>query len=142
MRDITGQPAEDSGGEDSFSLIPVFNGKAGTGRESLISHSIGGSFSIREGDWKLCLSAGSGGWSDPREPAAKKEGLPAMQLFNLKSDKSERKNFIDEKPEKVASLLSKLSKEVSAGRCTPGNPVPNDREVTFLPKGVSLPATK
>ncbi len=63
MRDITGQPTEDLGGEDSFSLVPVFNGEESTGRTTLVSHSIGGSFSIRQGDWKLCLSAGSGGWS-------------------------------------------------------------------------------
>ncbi|MFK7818855.1 MAG: arylsulfatase, partial [Planctomycetaceae bacterium] len=68
LRDITDQPIEDVGGEDSFSLVPVFNGEPSTGRKTLISHSIGGFFSIRQGDWKLCLSGGSGGWSAPREP--------------------------------------------------------------------------
>jgi len=32
-----------------------------------------------------------------------------------------------------------LGKEVEQGRCTPGNPVSNDREVTFLPKGYEVP---
>jgi arylsulfatase A len=140
MRDISGQPLKDEAGEDSFSLVPAFKGKESTGRETLISHSIGGSFSIREGDWKLCLSAGSGGWSDPREPEAKKQGLPPMQLFNLKSDKAERKNLVDTHPEKVAELLTLLDEEVAKGRCTPGKPVPNDRDVTFLPKGVEMPS--
>ncbi len=138
MQDITGQPAEDLGGEDSFSLVPAFEGKAQTDRKTLISHSIGGSFSIREGDWKLCLSAGSGGWSAPREPDAAKQGLPPMQLFNLKVDRGEQKNLVDENPEKVTELLKLLQKEVSEGRCSKGNPVPNDREVTFLPKGVKI----
>ena len=86
LRDITDQPAEDVGGEDSYSLMPVFNGEDSTDRRSLVSHSIGGSFSIRSGQWKLCLSHGSGGWSAPREPAAKKKDLPPLQLFNLTSD--------------------------------------------------------
>lgn len=140
MRDITGQPAEDRGGEDSFSLVPAFKGGDQTGRKTLISHSIGGSFAIREGDWKLCLSAGSGGWSAPREPDAKKQKLPPMQLYNLKSDRGERKNLIDVHPERVNSLLRSLSHEVARGRSTPGKPVSNDRDVSFLPKGVSLPA--
>ncbi|MDF1862786.1 MAG: sulfatase-like hydrolase/transferase, partial [Verrucomicrobiales bacterium] len=140
MRDISGQASKDQAGEDSFSLVPAFKGKASTGRATLISHSIGGSFSIRKGDWKLCLSAGSGGWSDPREPDAKKQGLPPMQLFNLKSDKAEKKNLVETNPEKVAELLTLLDEEVSKGRCTPGEAVPNDREVTFLPKGVEMPS--
>ncbi|MDE0827328.1 MAG: arylsulfatase [Akkermansiaceae bacterium] len=139
LRDVTGQAAEDRGGEDSFSLIPAFKGEAKTQRQTLISHSIGGSFSIREGDWKLCLSAGSGGWSDPREPAAKKQKLPPLQLYNLKQDRGEQNNLQEKHPDRVAALLQLLNKEVAAGRCTPGNVVANDRKVTFLPKGVSLP---
>ena len=140
LRDITGQDAEDRGGEDSFSLVPVFNGKSTSGRTTLISHSIGGSFSIRQGDWKLCLSAGSGGWSAPREPVAKKQKLPPMQLFNLKDDRGERKNLLKENPEQVAALLKQLAQEVANGRSTAGNPVSNDRDVEFLPAGVSMPS--
>lgn len=142
MRDITGQPADDHGGEDSFSLVPAFKGDAKTNRETLISHSIGGSFAIRTGNWKLCLSAGSGGWSAPREPEARQQNLPPMQLFNLKTDRGERKNLIDEHPERVASLFRLLNNEVTQGRSTPGKPVSNDRDVTFLPKGVSPPDTE
>ena len=137
LREITGQETEDLGGEDSFSLLPVFDGGEHTERTSLISHSVGGSFAIRKGDWKLCLSAGSGGWSDPREPAARKQGLPPMQLFNLNLDPGEQKNLVKHYPDQVESLLKLLSKEVNEGRCTPGPPVPNDRDVTFLPVGAS-----
>ena len=133
LRDVTGQPAEDLGGEDSHSLVPVFNGSEKSSRTSLISHSIGGSFAIRKGNWKLCLSSGSGGWSAPREKVAKKNGLPKMQLFNLKSDRGEQKNLVSDEPEQVESLLKLLAEEVTRGRSTEGNPVSNDREVKYLP---------
>jgi arylsulfatase A len=142
MRDITGQPKKDNGGEDSFSLLPAFKGKDKTSRSTLVSHSIGGSFSMRQGDWKLCLSGGSGGWSAPREGDAKKRKLPPMQLYDLKNDRGERKNLVAEKRSKADELILLLSKEVEQGRSSPGNPVSNDRKVTFLPGGVEMPKGK
>ncbi|MEP3478263.1 MAG: arylsulfatase [Fuerstiella sp.] len=138
LRDITGQPVDAHGGEDSFSWVPAFQGQEKTERSSLVSHSIGGSFSIREGKWKLCLSGGSGGWSAPREPEAKKKNLPLMQLFDLQADRSETTNLLEQHPEQVDALLKLLSEEVQNGRCTPGEPVSNDREVKFLPNGVTV----
>jgi len=136
---IAGQPRQPLGGEDGFNLLPVFKGRKLSGRDSLISHSIGGSFAIRQGDWKLCLCAGSGGWSAPREGDAKKQGLPSVQLFNLADDPAETKNLVDAKPAKVKALLALLSEQVKNGRCTPGQKVSNDRDVKFLPAGVTLP---
>jgi arylsulfatase A len=138
MREITGQPKIDNGGEDSFSLVPAFKGKSTTTRSSLISHSISGHFSIRQGDWKLCLSAGSGGWSAPKENEAKNQGLPPIQLFNLKQDKGERKNLQAKNKAKVKELIDLLDKEVKNGRSTAGKKVSNDREVSYLPRGFSL----
>lgn len=139
LEEIVQQPRQALGGEDGFSLLSVFNGDETSGRDSLISHSIGGSFAIRQGDWKLCLAAGSGGWSEPKEDKAKKQGLPSMQLFNLSDDPSETTNLVDKNPEKVNALLRLLASQVDSGRCTPGDAVSNDRTVTFLPTGVSLP---
>jgi arylsulfatase A len=135
LEEITGQKKRSDAGEDSFSLLPAFAGKTSTERTTLISHSIDGSFAIRQGDWKLCLSAGSAGWSAPREADAKKRGLPPMQLYNLKVDKAEQNNLFNQKKGKVNELLDLLEKEVSSGRCTSGESVPNDRMVTYLPKG-------
>ena len=84
----------------------------------------GRELSIRQGDWKLCLSAGSGGWSSPREQEAKKKGLPPMQLFNLKDDRGEQKNLAETNTDQVNVLLELLEKEVSQGRCTEGEKFP------------------
>lgn len=139
LREITGQPKIDQGGEDSFSLMPVFKGEKSSARKTLISHSISGSFSFRQGNWKLCLSAGSGGWSAPKEVSAKQQGLPPMQLFNLKKDRGETRNLVTKLESKANELLGLLNKEVKNGRCSPGKPVSNDRTVTFLPAGIKLP---
>ncbi len=134
---ITGQPRQALGGEDGFSLLAVFQGKESSGRDTLISHSIGGSFAVRQGSWKLCLAAGSGGWSEPREPEAKKQGLPSMQLYNLANDPAEEHNLVNDETDKVKMLLHLLDEQISNGRCTPGDKVSNDREIEFLPAGVT-----
>ena len=139
LADVTGQPQSETGGEDGFSLFPVLTDAGDSGRDTLISHSVEGAFAIRQGNWKLCLCRGSGGWSDPREPAAKKQGLPAMQLFDLQKDPAETTNLVADLPEKVEELLLLLDQQVEHGRCTPGKALANDRTVTFLPEGVTLP---
>ena len=113
--------------------MPAFRGEASR-RKSLVSHSIDGSFAIRQGDWKLSLSAGSGGWSSPKEAAAKKKGLPPMQLFNLNTDRGERKNLLEENGEQVETLIQLLDRQVTTGRSTPGNPIANDREIVYMPE--------
>ena len=139
LQHLTGQPRQAVGGEDGFSLVPVFSGENTSDRDTLVSHSISGSFAIRQGSWKLCLCAGSGGWSAPKEPAAKKSGLPPLQLFNLSEDAAETTNLADQHPERVKQLLQLLAKQVENGRCTPGDVIANDRDIEFLPQGVALP---
>ena len=131
MRELSNQPVENTGGEDSFSLVPAFAGEPTTDRKTLISHSINGSFAIRQGDWKLCLCHGSGGWSNPRGSV---KARPTMQLYNLKDDRGEQTNLVEENSERVQQLLEVISGEVKQGRCTPGEAVPNDREITYLPE--------
>jgi arylsulfatase A len=67
--------------------------------------------------------------------------LPPLQLFNLSKDVSETDNVAELYPEKVTVLLQLLDDWVKNGRSTPGRQLANDREVTFLPKGVTLPTS-
>jgi len=96
-------------------------------REATVSHSINGSFTIRQGDWKLLLAAGSGGWSSPK-PGKEEEGLLPVQLYNLKNDPSEKENLQAENPEVVQKLTALLKKYIEDGRSTPGKPQKNDGE--------------
>jgi arylsulfatase A len=92
--DIAGHKLADNEGEDSYSILPVLDGKKLSGplREATVHHSINGSFAIRKGEWKLLLSPGSGGWSIPR-PGPEEEGLPAIQLYDLKNDPGSKITF-------------------------------------------------
>lgn len=133
LASIVEQPPQQRGGEDGFDLSPVFAGEKSSARDTLISHSIEGAFAIRQGPWKLCLCAGSGGWSAPREAQAKERELPEMQLFHLDLDPREQTNRIAEYPDKVAELLARLKEQVTNGRSTPGEKLSNDRQVRWLP---------
>ena len=101
----------------------------GAFREATVHHSINGSFSIRQGDWKLTMCPGSGGWSFPT-PNNKIviDTLPPIQLYNLKDDPGEKMNLQAENPEKVANLQALLTRYIEEGRSTPGKPQQNDGE--------------
>ena len=106
--------------EDRFSFLPALLGEPGkAGRESVVHHSIGGYFAIREGRWKLALCPGSGGWSDPR-PGQEAEGAAKVQLFDLSADLGEKNNVEAQHAEIVSRLTQKLEALVAEGRSTPG----------------------
>jgi hypothetical protein len=90
-----------------------------------------GRFAIRQGNWKLCLCSGSGGWSVPREAAARKQKLPPVQLYDLSKDIAEANNIAGEHPEIVDQLRSLLNRYITEGRSTPGKPRKNDVEIDF-----------
>lgn len=127
--DIIGYDLKANEGEDSYSLIELFDAdkEVDRFREATVHHSINGSFAIRQGDWKLIMAKGSGGWSFPKpgDPAA--EGLPDVQLYNLKSDPGETTNVYAENGEIVTSLKNLLIKYIKEGRSTPGTHQSNDQ---------------
>lgn len=124
---ITGYRLKDDEGEDSYDLSPLlFNaGYMRTLREATVHHSLYGDFAIRQGKWKLLVSPGSGGWSPPQTDK-EKEGLPALQLYDLEADPAEKENLQQRYPKKVKELQDLLNRYISQGRSTPGKPQQND----------------
>ncbi len=141
--EIVGEKLPDNAGEDSVSILPALLGKADHPlREALVHHSIHGRFAIRQGRWKLELCPGSGGWSKPGDPEAKKQGLPEVQLYDMTADISEQQNLQAEQPEVVARLTALLKKYVTDGRSTPGPPQKNDVSVDIFTSKQAPPKTK
>ena len=114
---VVGNKLSDNEGEDSFSILPLLLGKEKeyVRPEALIQHSSRGVFVVRQGDWKLILGLGSGGFSKP-ETVLPKEGEAPGQLFNLKDDPSETKDVYLMFPGKVEELSKILKKFQDAGR--------------------------
>ena len=133
--DLLGAKLPEAAAEDSVSLLPALLGRTDKPlREALVHHSITGRFALRQGKWKLELCPGSGGWSLPKDPQAVRQGLPPVQLYDMTADLSERRNLQAEQPEVVARLTALLEKYVREGRCTPGQPQPNNGKVDMWKK--------
>lgn len=131
--EITGYTLPDDAGEDSVSMLPNLLGSAtGPVREATVHHSVNGSFSIRQGKWKLILCSGSGGWSPPRPGSEEARQLPPVQLYDLIADIGETKNVQGQFPEVVKRLTDLLQNYVDRGRSTPGATQKNDGVVTIL----------
>lgn len=129
--DIVGGKLPAEAGEDSVSFLPALLGKTDSPpRSAVVHHSSNGSFAIREGNWKLALCPGSGGWSAPRPGRDDASELPLVQLYDMSADPGERNNVQAKHPDVVARLTALLEKYVADGRSTPGpaqsNMVPVD----------------
>ena len=102
-------------GEDSFNLLPALLEQNKTPiRDSIILHSIGGMFSIRQGNWKLEEGLGSGGFSPPRT-VAPAEGGPKGQLYDLAKDPAELHNLYQARPDIVDKLATLLERQRQQG---------------------------
>lgn len=109
----------DEAGEDSYSLLPAMLGrKSRAARRSVVHHSSEGMFSIREGDWKLILGLGSGGFSEPRrlEPQS---GEPPGQLYHIGRDPGETENVYTQHPRVVTRLQALLDSYRRQGHSRP-----------------------
>ncbi len=136
--DLLGVKLPDNAGEDSVSLLPALLGTATAPlRDALVSHSINGSFAIRQGQWKLELCASSGGWSAPKPGSKAAKQLPPVQLYDLTKDIGERTNAGAAHPEIVAQLTKLLEKYIADGRSTPGASQKNDTAIKLWKEGQS-----
>ncbi len=124
---IIGVDYPDNVAEDSYSFLPALgiNSSSQT-RESIVHHSINGSFAYRKGDYKAIFCPGSGGWSVPIPNTKEIEGLPPEQLYNLSQDIGEQNNLSSEKADIIEQYRSELAKIVTDGRSTPGEKQKND----------------
>lgn len=94
--EICGATMPKGAGEESYRIIPL-GAKRGA---PVVHHSANGTFAIRDGQWKLILSNGSGGRAQPKG----KPGGGPYQLFDILADPSETTNLICKYPE-VAERL-------------------------------------
>jgi arylsulfatase A-like enzyme len=132
--EILGAPLPAQAAEDSVSLLPALRGGALPPlRDAIVHHSINGAFSIRQGNWKLVLCAGSGGWGKPGDAEATRLGLPAQQLYDLATDAAETTNLIARHPAIASRLEALLERIVAEGRSTPGPRAANDVPVQIRP---------
>ena len=118
---ILEKPLPENSGHDSYSILPVLLGEQYDKpiREATVHHSIDGSFSIRQGKWKLELCSGSGGWSKPGNSMAEEMGLPEIQLYDLSADPKEENNIYEQYPGIVEQLTGLLQKYRDDGRSAP-----------------------
>ncbi len=138
--DILGAKLPDNAGEDRVSILPALMGNVFAPlREAVVHHSINGKFAVRQGNWKLELCPGSGGWGKPGDADAKKQGLPDVQLYDLSTDIGEMKNVQSEHPDVVARLTKILEQQIADGRSTPGPAQKNDAEITVMKPNAKTP---
>ena len=110
LADLWDVDLPDDAGEDSFSLLPLLKGEDRAVREYSVSCASSGVPSLRQGSWKLILN-------DP------------LELYDLASDLSERRNTAAEHPERVSAMQKQLEQLIVRGRSTPGKPQKNDVRV-------------
>jgi arylsulfatase A-like enzyme len=112
---IVGHDLPLSAAEDSFDLLPTLREATKSVRDDLIHHSANGILALRQGDWKLILGKGSGGWTRVKI----RDEDPAGQLYNLAVDPDEANNLYDQRPKIVSRLTNLLNKYKTAGRSRP-----------------------
>jgi len=124
---ILGAELPHDAAEDSFDLLPVFNGTVREHvRPYLLTQAARGakSLSIRRGHWKYIDHQGSGGndYSKPElQPFALPDatGIAARQLYDLSADPGETTNLAAQHPDIVMELRSLLEQSKASGRSRP-----------------------
>lgn len=129
---VTGAELADDVAEDSYNMLPLFEGKSKVVRDAVVTQSGEGVLSIQKGDWKLVLCSGGGGkWNKPGglpllDTQAGKPVWKNVQLFNITADMGEEKDVASADAEKVTELMKLLKQYIVNGRSTDGKPLNKD----------------
>jgi len=126
--DLTGYKFSDNDAEDSFSLMPLLfpaKGQSYT-RKSVVHHSVDGSFSIREGKWKLILTPKDGLQDNNLPDLSKFQPDDVFQLYDMDNDIGETTNLVTKYPDLVRQFKQELMDCIDNGRSTPGPKLSND----------------
>jgi arylsulfatase A-like enzyme len=107
VAEITEQATLGEAGMDSFSFLPILDGKQEATRPFAVHHSISGVFALRQGSWKMVEGRGSGGFTQPKQIPIQ-PGEPKGQLYDLSSDPREQKNRWHSKPDRVTRMQQLL----------------------------------
>jgi arylsulfatase A len=109
--------------EDSYSLLPLLQGKTDSVRRAHVHNTFDEQYAIRDGHWVLVNAKGPRG-SRGNPPWEEKHGYPQSQrqpaeLYDLKTDVGQRHNVAAEYPEMVATLKALLEKIREDGYSAP-----------------------
>ncbi len=149
--EISGTKLDPQSALDSVSFAPIFSSlNPTTIRDHLIMQSAMEVFAIRDGNWKLCLSPGSGAkglhgntpafedaWRDALSTFGKRPKrddllkAPFVQLFNLNEDPHEDHNLASKHPDRIKLMVAELKRQIEKGRSTPGPRLANTKNVKF-----------
>lgn len=118
---INGVDVPSNAGEDSYDILPALVGEQFTApiREATVSTAGNGTFSIRQGRWKLDLTGSTGGYGNISQEEVAAQGLPLIQLYDLENDIGETNNVYAEYPDVVNRLNALLESYKVRGRSTP-----------------------
>lgn len=109
---LTGQQPATTDAPDSRDMLDVLLGKSNTGREVIIEQSLNNTLSIIRDGWKYIEPSND----QPVQLTTHTElgNDPKPQLYNMKTDKGEKKNVADAHPamvKKLEALLKEIKRE-------------------------------
>ena len=120
--DLCGVKLPAAAGLDTFSILPVLEGRQPEGKPVrgpiVMEAGSSSAMMIRSGDWVFINQLGSGGFSKPTT-IKPEPGGPKGQLYNLHDDLAETNNLYLEYPEIVARLTAQMKQIIDAGHNHP-----------------------
>lgn len=113
----------DNAAEDSHNLLPLITGEVEFVRSTHVHNTAANRFAIRHENWLLINrsdgygSKRNGAWESRNRYPPQSEG--AVELFDLKTDVSQKRNVAADFPEKVTQLQTLLKKVRETGYSAP-----------------------